>query len=890
MSDSGPVQALAPSSAAASALGVPLSSASAFPRRPGFGTVGRSLQVRTNFFTVLSLPGQNIHHYKVTVEPETNPRIQRRLYALWEDLNAKGILKSTRPVFDGRGNVYAPRALMFKDDEAKFVLELGEDELTAMGGAGTAVVAKSAAKRSARPPRKFKVTIKKVGEINMNRLHHFLEGKTREAPIQAIAALDILLRHRPSMMYTTVGRCFYTPEGSASIANGAELWQGFHQAIRPSQHKMLLNLDVSATAFLEDGPMVDMVAKLLGRTRPEDIRQPLNDRDRHRVERALKSVKVTTTHRGDGRRRWKIFSITSTPASQTFFPMKDDAGDQNVVSYFKSRYGMALRYEHFPCLVVGDPAKHIYLPMEVCRIVPGQRILRKLNDKQTADMIRFTCQPPHVRSNKVSNGFNLLLTQDNKYLQDFNVSIGREMATVNARVLPVPTLSYHPSSLQATIAPREGSWNLRDKRVAQGARLTSWAVIVFSPEREVSLFQVQKFLRELITTCRDTGMDVRQHQPPIRYANPQGNVEAILKAAYMDAGSASGIKPQMVLIILPHTGVPLYAEIKRVADTIIGVATQCMQSKHVFAPKKQYCANVCLKLNVKLGGMNCFLGNQQLHFVAEIPTIIFGADVTHPAPGDHNKPSIAAIVASMDAQCSRYAAAIRVQKGRQELIRDLQGASVELLRTFYQYCGAKPQRLLFYRDGVSESQFADVVRNEVAALRRACDELEPGYMPLITFVIVQKRHHARFFPLKKEDADKSGNVLPGTVVEAGITHPSEFDFYLASHPGLQGTSKPTHYHVLHDENAFTADGLQQLTYRLCYLYCRATRAVSVVPPAYYAHLVAARARYHFGDESWTEGSAERSSWQNPATAMSLAEMTVNFGSVKEELSKVMYYM
>ena len=41
-----------------------------------------------------------------------------------------------------------------------------------------------------------------------------------------------------------------------------------------------------------------------------------------------------------------------------------------------------------------------------------------------------------------------------------------------------------------------------------------------------------------------------------------------------------------------------------------------------------------------------------------------------------------------------------------------------------------------------------------------------------------------------------------------------------------------------------AIGLQELTYRLCYLYCRATRSVSVCPPAYYAHTVAARARFH----------------------------------------------
>jgi hypothetical protein len=39
-----------------------------------------------------------------------------------------------------------------------------------------------------------------------------------------------------------------------------------------------------------------------------------------------------------------------------------------------------------------------------------------------------------------------------------------------------------------------------------------------------------------------------------------------------------------------------------------------------------------------------------------------------------------------------------------------------------------------------------------------------------------------------------------------------FDFF-----GLaQGTSRPAHYHVLLDENGFSADALQTLTYNLCY--------------------------------------------------------------------------
>jgi len=42
------------------------------------------------------------------------------------------------------------------------------------------------------------------------------------------------------------------------------------------------------------------------------------------------------------------------------------------------------------------------------------------------------------------------------------------------------------------------------------------------------------------------------------------------------------------------------------------------------------------------------------------------------------------------------------------------------------------------------------------ALQKACDELERGYRPGITFLVVQKRHHARFFPIY--DRDRVGST------------------------------------------------------------------------------------------------------------------------------------
>ena len=52
--------------------------------------------------------------------------------------------------------------------------------------------------------------------------------------------------------------------------------------------------------------------------------------------------------------------------------------------------------------------------------------------------------------------------------------------------------------------------------------------------------------------------------------------------------------------------------------------------------------------------------------------------------------------------------------------------------------------------------------------------------------------------MSERDTDKrakSGNLLAGTIFDSDITHPTEFDFYLLSHGGLIGTSRPAHYTV-----------------------------------------------------------------------------------------------
>ncbi|KAK6358040.1 hypothetical protein TWF730_007394 [Orbilia blumenaviensis] len=871
----------------------------AYPPRPGFGTTGREVKVYANFFPIDIKPpggGKNlvVHVYDIKVTPDEPKKkaVIKRVIQLFVQQN----LAKQTVATDWSKTLFSPKKL-----PADCVVEGGvkiklffEDE-----------------QGPSEKSKEYNVEIKpsKNSTLDIGDLWSYVRGESdhkhkalnvKYSP-PLVQCLNIILSMFPSQNHVQFGKNSYfvlPPQGvKFDIGGGLDAIQGFYSSVRPGFDRILCNINVRTGAFYQDRPLHELMFAALYRDRPEN--RHLTERETEMLNRFLKRVKVSLHHL-QGVRKKTLESIGPRNSDEERFHCDEFGGGlTSVKDYFVKKYKKNLRFPLLPVVNVGTKERANWLPAELCTVTPGQPFKGTLDGANTSSLITFACNPPTKNAKVItSTGLKALgHTSDtqNPTLSGFGIKLDPNMVVVPARILPAPQIQYSGKPLE----PYNASWNLAQAKFARSGQITAWGALGILGGRDSTMENIQMALDCLTQQCKLTGIKVPNTPPNLRVNNdPSKNLQWI-QDTFVRASTMQQ-KPQIVFCFIPTKDQRLYEYIKRGGDIVAGVSTvvvtmdKANKKGQLREPAKaaQYFANVAMKINLKAGGRNHMLADKLLDPLVEPgkpPAMLLGADVTHPSPGSaKGTPSLAAVVASCDATFGQFPASIRLQTSKKEMIEGLEDMVVERLTEYSRNNkGAVPSKVLFYRDGVSEGQYDQVLANEVPEIIKAFNTYRPGSKPKLTVVIVGKRHHTRFYPAEENAADKKYNCQPGTVVDRSVTAVYDFDFYLQAHSGLQGTVRPAHYYVIRDDIGFTADKLQNLTHNLCYLFGRATKGVSIVPPAYYADLACDRGRFYI--HPLLTGSEPGSSKFTPAQSEKKAREYFRNG-IHDDLKRTMWYI
>ncbi|XP_049838936.1 protein argonaute-2-like [Schistocerca gregaria] len=790
------------------------------PVRPDInkgGTLGRKTEVDTNHLRLdfRRLKTKTAIHYDVEILPERPKRLFRTVIEEFR----KQFFPNRYPAFDGRKNLVASSYLPHLPPGEEFVRQVTVTDV----------------ERDAK--KDFTVKVKLVNEIDLTCLERYMEeGYNLELPQKAIQMLDIVIRNAPAQRFIQVGRSFFTqPEEPIPLGNGMHMWLGFYQSVILGW-KPFLNVDVAHKGFPAPKDVKSIMEEVLGSQYSRfDPDRELNKEQEADLSAFLKGLKVEykLPNQSASKRTYRVNSAKSSALRLEF--KLDDGRQITVAEYFKREKNYTLRYPKLPCLHVGslNRPNPIFLPVELCTILPGQVTFRKMTEQQTSTMIRYAATSTGDRMQKINTAIHQANFNKDNGIQEFGIVISDQFESVSARILDAPRIAYNN---QKEVQPRRGVW--RAEHFLRSTPLRNWVIINFGVNIRVD--ELWSFANLMTSVGSSLGMSI--DRPQNLLVMDRRDPASKLYGLLLDC-KKSGTE-LAVVVIDDKRGV--YSQVKQFAELKVGVLTQCLKRRTVSRQDRATVSNILLKINSKLNGVNHKLSPPVRPPCLKRPVMIIGADVTHPSPDQRNIPSVAAVCASHDPDAFQYNLQYRLQSPRQEIIQELKEIMLSQLKFFYKKTGGlKPERLIFYRDGVSEGQFAVVLREELNAIKAACRTLAGTgtYEPAITFLVVQKRHHTRFFPKRPEDSDgKNNNVPAGTIVDTKITHPRHIDFYLVSHASIQGVSRPTKYRTLWDDSNMSVDELEQLTYYLCHLFSRCTRSVSYPAPTYYAHLAAYRAR------------------------------------------------
>ncbi|CAL8096803.1 unnamed protein product [Orchesella dallaii] len=700
--------------------------------------------------------------------------------------------------------------------------------------------------------------------------HATLKGFSFAADVKQTleAACNAIVRSMPNFQYFSVGRSTMVPYNSYNrpLEGGIAAWRGLSANIAMGW-KPYLNVDIANCAFILDKPVLDVLREIFRNTPPENF-----DRwGRNDIEEARSFLKTCKISYIVDRKKLggPIRDVHNKSASIATFRWEEKKKDITVYDYYKERYGMTLQYKNGPVLKIRNTA---LVPAELCTIKKGQSYNRKLDGRQTTNMLSFAKRDPGDLHDDIISKVKAMQLHENKALQGFGIQLPDRMLQLEARVLVPPALRYgsvHGTNQNqvAHMCPEDGSWEIwsHEFDFYKPVKVESWGVLVVGSQniRGSDDNALKKFCECLMSNGSQKGVEFLKKPVHIvvegrcrRNNQPEENLKHIKKAMIENFKNV-----QLLVVVFPMKGDPLYGHVKHAAEVDVGILTQCVAERNVLPfCKDATIQNILLKINSKLGGINHvtvapFESQKASMFTTllmDCPILIMGADVTHAPPGSKKfvddkefiMPSYAAVTGSIDKTCMPFMTEVRAQRkpnaGAAEVITDLENIVRNMLLTFRrQTKGVIPQKIIYFRDGVGEGQFPEVLHVEMTAMRKACSSLKDTYQPKITFITVQKRHKTRIF---YHSPGRIENAPAGTVIDQEIVHSSETDFYLLSHKGMMGTSRPSRYHVLWDDSDFSQDVLQSLAYTLCYMYVRCTKSVKMPACTYYAHLAAERAK------------------------------------------------
>ncbi|KAM9360170.1 piwi-like protein 2 [Symphorus nematophorus] len=613
-----------------------------------------------------------------------------------------------------------------------------------------------------------------------------------------------------------VGRNHYDPESAVILGKQRlQVWPGYSTCIKRTDGGLYLCVDVSHKVLRNDS-VLDVMNMLY---------QQSKENFQDECTKELIGTIVITRYNN---RTYRIDAIEWNKSPKDTFTLMDGT-KTTFVEYYSKNYGITIKEMDQPLLMHRPKERSQPGGKQITGeilLVPELSFMTGIPEKMRKDFRAMKDLTMHINvsSEQHTHSIKQLLKnistnpESLKELSRWGLEIGSQILVVRGRTLPVETICLKSSSFAVGA---DMSWS---REVIRGASISCiplniWAI--FYPRRCAE--QAEELVSTFNKVAGPIGMRLER---PIRVELRDDRTETYVKSIHSQLTSEPNL--QLVVCIMVGNRDDLYSAIKKLCCVKSPIPSQAINVRTISQQLKlkSVAQKILLQMNSKLGGELWTVSVPLKHLM------VVGVDVHHDTSKAHQ--SVMGFVASVNSSLTRWYSRVTFQTPTEELIKGFRVCFLAALQKYYEVNHNLPEKIVVYRDGVSDSQLRMVEQYEIPQLI-TCFETFPSYEPKLVFIVVKKRISTTLYSCT---ANNFGTPPPGTVLDHTLTQKDWVDFYLMAQSIRQGCGLPTHYISLYNTANLTPDHLQRLTFKMCHLYWNWPSTIRVPAPCKYAHKLA----------------------------------------------------
>ncbi|KAK6313318.1 hypothetical protein J4Q44_G00166650 [Coregonus suidteri] len=614
-----------------------------------------------------------------------------------------------------------------------------------------------------------------------------------------------------------VGRNHYDPKSAVILGkHRLQVWPGYSTCIKHTDGGLYLQVDVSHKVLRNDS-VLDCMNVIY-----QQSRESFQDEC---TKELIGSIVITRYNN----RTYRIDDIEWGKSPKDTFTMANGS-TTTFVEYYSKNYGITIKEMDQPMLIHrpkerSKPGGKQVITGEIL-LLPELSFMTGIPDKMRKDFRAMKDLTMHINvsSEQHTHSLKQLLKNINTNpeaqteLARWGLEISQDILVTTGRILPLETICLQSASF---VTGADVSWSrevIRDASISC-IPMNCWAI--FYPWRCAE--QAEELVSCFGKVAGPMGLRLDR---PIRVELRDDRTETYIKSIHSQLTSEPNV--QLVVCIMTGNRDDLYSAIKKLCCVQSPVPSQAINIRTISQPQKlrSVAQKILLQMNCKLGGELWTVNVPLKHLM------VIGVDFHHDTSKKNR--SVMGFVASLNSLLTRWYSRVTFQMPNEEIINGFRVCLLAALQKYYEVNHNFPEKIVVYRDGVSDGQLKTVELYEIPQLLK-CFETFPNYEPKLVFIVVQKRSSTNLYSCS---GGRFGTPPPGTVLDHTVTNREWVDFYLMAHHIRQGCGLPTHYISVYNTANLSPDHLQRLTFKMCHMYWNWPGTIRVPAPCKYAHKLA----------------------------------------------------